>query len=72
MRRYKASVAFDSTCRDLISSATLCFERAPAVDMTCSDLQWTVAAKHRGVPLGGDAGGSQRHLKGHQDVGLAG
>ena len=39
---------------------------APAVDTTCSDLQWTVAAKHRGVPLGGDAGGSQRHLKGHQ------
>ena len=42
------------------------------MDTTCSDLQWTVAAKHRGVPLGGDAGGSQRHLKGHQDVGLAG
>ena len=38
---------------------------APAVDTTCSDLQWTVAAKHRGVPLGGDAGGSLRHLKGH-------
>ena len=28
MRRYKASVAFDSTCRDLIKSATLCFERS--------------------------------------------
>ena len=35
------------------------------MDTTCSDLQWTVAAKHRGVPLGGDAGGSLRHLKGH-------
>ena len=28
VRRYKASVAFDSTCRDLIKSATLCFERS--------------------------------------------
>ena len=28
VRRYKASVAFDSTCRDLITSATLCFERS--------------------------------------------
>ena len=35
------------------------------MDTTCSDLQWTVAAKHRGVPLGGDAGGSLRHLNGH-------
>ena len=30
------------------------------MDTTCSDLQWTVAAKHRGVPLGGDAGGAHR------------